>query len=202
MCHLAMLPDRDAEFVPVTITKSLDFSQLFAQAAPLEIDLGCGDGAFLMALAGENPQRNYLGIERRTGRVDSVCRKVAKTGLRNARVLHMETSYTVARLIPPLTVSCFHLLFPDPWPKRRHHRRRTMTHGFVAAIHCALAPDGLFHVATDHADYFREIKQLVAPFFEMTRATNPFPPSTFEKKFAAGGLTIHRLLLRKISPVR
>jgi tRNA (guanine-N7-)-methyltransferase len=202
MRHRGILPDRKAEFVPPSITQPLDFSQLFAHAAPVEIDLGCGDGAFLTALARENPRRNYLGIERQLRRVRSVCRKVANIGLHNVRVLHMETSYAVARLIPPVAVARFHLLFPDPWPKRRHHGRRTVTSEFIAAIHRALAADGLFHIATDHTEYFRGIKRLTASLFEITRVSHPFPQSTFEQRFAADGLTIQRLLLRKTSPVR
>jgi tRNA (guanine-N7-)-methyltransferase len=158
------------------------------------------DGAFLVALAIEKPHHNFLGIERSRERVRRVCRKAAK--LSNVRVLCIDTTYAVAQLIPPVAVSQFHLLFPDPWPKRRHHRRRIVTLQFIAAIHRALVPDGLLHIATDHAEYFQQIKRLTSLLFVPAPVSVTFPQSTFERQFATRELTIHRLLLRKISPVR
>jgi tRNA (guanine-N7-)-methyltransferase len=114
----------------------------------------------------------------------------------------MDTAYAVEHLIPAAAVSQFHLLFPDPWPKRRHHRRRTMTNGFVAAIHRALVPDGLFYIATDYVEYFQHIERITHSLFAPASVPISFPQSTFEKRFADRDLTIHRLLLRKISPVK
>jgi tRNA (guanine-N7-)-methyltransferase len=190
------------EFVPASITEPLDFLQLFARAAPVEIDLGCGDGAFLNALARENPQRNYLGIERMLGRARSACGRAANLQLQNVRILRLEAIYALTHLIPSASVFQFHLLFPDPWPKRRHHRRRTVTSQFVAAIHRALAPNRLLHIATDHTEYFSEIKRLALPLFEVAHPDTAFPPSTFGQRLAQSGAQIHRVLLRKTSPVR
>jgi tRNA (guanine-N7-)-methyltransferase len=192
------------EYVPKTLTRVLEFDKVFSRLAPLEIDLGCGDGAFLAALAQENPAHNFLGIERLLGRVRSVCRKVARLDLKNARILRMESNYAVTHLLPPGSVTTFHLLFPDPWPKRRHHRRRAFTPEFVSSIHRALIAGGLFHVATDHADYFHQIERVIAAtdIFVISREQNHFPPTSFEQKYVARGLSIHRLLLRKVSPVR
>ena len=150
------------EYVPKSLTSALEFDKVFSRLAPLEIDLGCGDGAFLAALAQENPTHNFLGIERLLGRVRSVCRKVARLDLKNARALQMESEFTVTHLLAPGSVTTFHLLFPDPWPKRRHHRRRAFTPEFLSSIHRALIAGGLFHVATDHADYFHQIERVIA----------------------------------------
>jgi tRNA (guanine-N7-)-methyltransferase len=192
------------EYVPKSPTSALEFDKVFSRPAPLEIDLGCGDGAFLAALAQENPAHNFLGIERLLGRVRSVCRKVARLDLKNARILRMESNYAVTHLLPPASVTTFHLLFPDPWPKRRHHRRRAFTPEFVSSIHRALIAGGLFHIATDHADYFHQIERVIAAtdIFVISREQNHFPPTSFEQKYVARGLSIHRLLLRKVSPVR
>jgi tRNA (guanine-N7-)-methyltransferase len=188
------------EFVPESITQPLDVAQIFVRSAPLIIDLGCGDGAFLINLAIANPQQNYLGIERLIGRVRSVCRKVARLNLSNVRLLRMDTACAVEHLIPAAQVAQFHLLFPDPWPKRRHYRRRTVSSEFVTAMHRALVPGGLFHIATDHTEYFQHIESLTNSLFAPVRLPIEFPQSTFEKKFA--DRRIHRLLLRKISPVK
>jgi tRNA (guanine-N7-)-methyltransferase len=192
------------EYTPRSLTSALEFHRIFSHLAPVEIDLGCGDGAFLAALARENPAHNFLGIERLLGRVRSVCRKVARLELKNARVLRMESTYAVANLLPAGSVTAFHLLFPDPWPKRRHHRRRAFTREFLLAIHRALIPGGLFHVATDHADYFQQIERVIAAthIFAISREQNDFPSTSFEQKYVARGLSIHRLLLRKVSPVK
>ena len=192
------------EYVPKSLTAALEFDRIFSRVAPVEIDLGCGDGTFLTAMAQENPAHNFLGIERLLGRVRSVCRKVARLDLKNARVLRMESSYAVTNLLPAGSVTAFHLLFPDPWPKRRHHRRRAFTHEFLFSIHRALIAEGLFRVATDHADYFRQIEKVIAAtdIFAISREQNDFPSSSFEQKYVARGLSIHRLLLRKVSPVK
>ena len=192
------------EYVPKSLISALEFDKVFSRLAPLEIDLGCGDGAFLAALAQENPTRNFLGIERLLGRVRSVCRKIARLDLRNARILRVESNYAVTHLLPAGSVTTFHLLFPDPWPKRRHHRRRAFTPEFVSSIHRALIAGGLFHVATDHADYFHQIERVIATtdLFLISREQYHFPPTSFEQKYVARGLSIHRLLLRKVSPVR
>jgi tRNA (guanine-N7-)-methyltransferase len=192
------------EYMPKSLTSVLEFDRIFSHLAPVEIDLGCGDGTFLAALARENPAHNFLGIERLLGRVRSVCRKVARLELQNARVLRMESTYAVANFLPADSVTAFHLLFPDPWPKRRHHRRRAFTREFLLAIHRALIAGGLFHVATDHADYFRQIERVIAAndIFAISREQNDFPSTSFEQKYVARGLPIHRLLLRKVSPVK
>jgi tRNA (guanine-N7-)-methyltransferase len=130
--------------------------------------------------------------------------RVARLDLKNARILRMESNYAVTHLLPPASVTSFHLLFPDPWPKRRHHRRRAFTPEFVSSIHRALIAGGLFHVATDHADYFHQIERVIAAtdIFVISREQYHFPPTSFEQKYVARGLSIHRLLLRKVSPVR
>src|SRR5438094_156741 len=192
------------EYVPKSLTSALEFDRIFSRFAPVEIDLGCGDGTFLTAMARENPEHNFLGIERLLGRVGSVCRKVTRLDLKNARLLRMESSYAVTNLLPAGSVTAFHLLFPDPWPKRRHHRRRGFTHEFLFSIHRALIAGGLFHVATDHTDYFHQLQKPIAEtdIFVISREQNDFPSTTFEQKFIARGLPIHRLLLRKVSPVK
>ncbi len=196
--------DAAVEYVPKSLTSALEFDRIFPHFAPVEIDLGCGDGTFLTAMARENPEHNFLGIERLLGRVGSVCREVARLDLKNARVLRMESSYAVTNLLPAGSVTAFHLLFPDPWPKRRHHRRRAFTHEFLFSIHRALIVGGLFHVATDHTDYFQQIEWVIAEtdIFDISREQNHFPPTTFQQKFIARGLSVHRLLLRKVSPLK
>jgi tRNA (guanine-N7-)-methyltransferase len=192
------------EYIPKALTEPLKWAEIFPRIAPIEIDLGCGDGTFLIGMARSHPEHNFLGIERLPGRVSAVCRKVARENLTNARVFRIEVAYAVSNLLPADSITAFHLLFPDPWPKRRHHRRRVFSTDFLSCIHRALIAGGLFHVATDHADYLQQIKRVIAdtdPFIVSAEQHN-FPLTTFEQKFLSRGLLIQRVLLRKASPVK
>lgn len=122
--------------------------------------------------------------------------------LTNARVLRVETSYAIQQMLPPGSVTLFHLMFPDPWPKRRHWRRRIVTEDFLTSVHHALASGGLLRIVTDQIDYFREIERVVAQSPQFVINSDPEPrraPSTFEKRFSQS--EIYRLVLRKVSDV-
>ena len=134
----------------------LDLVQLFGRSAPLYVDLGCGDGSFVCEMAQQFPKTNFLGIERLTKRVQKVRRKAEK--IENVRVLHADSLFAVRCLLPESSVETFYLLFPDPWPKRRHHSRRIFTSDFLDAIAVALEQHGVLRVATDQLDYFQQIE--------------------------------------------
>ncbi len=194
-----------AEYIPESYFQTFKLESVFPRPAPLEVDLGCGDGSFLVKLADKNPQRNFLGLERLLGRVRTASRKIGRRNLENARVLRIESSYAVAHLLPPGSVSVFYLLFPDPWPKRRHQLRRIVTEEFLETIHHALAPGGSLVIATDEREYFEEIQRKsgkMGKFAEQQIGDVILPATTFEKHFLERGLEIYRLVLRKVSPVR
>ncbi|HXY60253.1 MAG TPA: tRNA (guanosine(46)-N7)-methyltransferase TrmB [Chthoniobacterales bacterium] len=196
-----------AELVLDTYLAPLDLLAIFGRTAPLHVDLGCGDGSFLCELARRNPEGNFLGIDKLAGRVAKACRKSAQ--LENVRVLKVETSYAVRYLLRENAVEAFYLFFPDPWPKRRHHRRRIVTLDFLKSIQAALSRRGMLHIATDELEYFLHIQQVVAELdrlnqssLEIVQHDNPGLPETrFERRFIDAGAAIYRLSLRKISPV-
>ena len=206
------------ELIPETYVAPLDLLAIFGRVAPLHVDLGCGDGSFLCELAQLHPDKDFFGIDRLVGRVAKACRKAAT--VKNVRILNVESSYAVGYLLPEGSVETFYLLFPDPWPKRRHHRRRIVTKGFLESIHRALEPNGVLHIATDQLDYFQGIEDLVAAdrrFVDCSATPEPrrrqvdvnagpartdLPQTKFERRFSALGVPIYRLALRKISPVR
>ena len=187
---------------PESLTNRLDLEKIFRRKAPLHVDLGCGDGSFLCALAQRLPDKNFLGIERLSGRVRSSARKAAS--LDNVRLLQMESSYAVRYLLPGESVETFYLLFPDPWPKRRHQRRRIVTPDFLNSVHAALEHNGVIYIATDHHDYFRKIKEIgeSVPGFVIDDDDVDLPQSKFGLAFRQKGAPIHWLALRKVSPVR
>ena len=206
------------ELIPETYVAPLDLLAIFGRVAPLQVDLGCGDGSFLCELAQLHPDRDFLGIDRLVGRVAKACRKAI--AVENVRILNVESSYAVGYLLPEGSVETFYLLFPDPWPKRRHHRRRIVTKDFLESTHRALENGGILQIATDQFDYFRQIERLAhasslqvsekldglkpSSLGEETSSdkNDGFPLTKFERRFSALGAPIYRLALQKISPVR
>lgn len=189
---------------PGSYVEPLDLREIFGRNAPLHVDLGCGDGLFLCEMGRRLPEKDFIGVERLLGRVNSAARRAQQ--IDNVRVLRLETYYAVRYLFPRASVEAFYLLFPDPWPKRRHHRRRVVTNEFLDAIRDALSDGGRFHIATDQQDYLEHMHQLAAGRADFA-ITHPDPDSSalpttkFEAKFAKQGLPVYRLELRKISPV-
>lgn len=180
----------------------LDLGAIFGREAPLVVDIGCGKGRFLLAQASQHPGRNYLGIDRLRVRMQKLDRRTVESGLKNVRLLNAEAALAVRDLLPPGSViECF-VFFPDPWPKRKHHRRRLLGPDFMCDLHRALAPHARLHVATDHADYFAAIHKLLAADTQLRELTPPFAPAAeerteFESIFLAQGLTIGRCSFEK-----
>jgi tRNA (guanine-N7-)-methyltransferase len=200
LAHRRHVPSRVIELD--SLTDRLDFEKIFGRKAPLHVDLGCGDGSFLCALAQRTPDKNFLGIERLLDRVRSSARKAVT--LDNVRLLRVESSYAVRYLLSSESVETFYLLFPDPWPKRRHHRRRIVTPDFLRSIYAALQSDGSIYIATDDIDYFGKIKEIAKsnPGFSIRDVNVELPQSRFAGIFCEKGVLIHWLELRKISPVK
>ncbi len=200
LAHRRHVPFRVIELD--SLTDRLDFDKIFGRTASLHIDLGCGDGSFLCALAQRMPDKNFLGIERLLNRVRTAARKAA--ALDNVRLLRIESFYAVRYLLSPESVERFYLLFPDPWPKRRHHRRRIVTPEFLDSIQTALRKNRSIYIATDDVDYFGKIKEIAEAnsCFVIGNADVDLPQSKFGRIFREKGAPIHWLGLRKISPVK
>ena len=196
---------RVVELLPGLPVAPLDLTALFGRRAPLHVDLGCGDGSFLCEMAQQLPKKNFLGIERLTKRVEKVRHKAEK--IQNVRVLRADTLFAVRDLLSAGSVEVFYLLFPDPWPKRRHQFRRIFTRDFLDAIYVALDGHGVLRVATDQFDYFGQIERLSRDHLQFQFVPESpgdaiFPLTKFERKFRNQGAPIYRMTLRKTSPVR
>jgi tRNA (guanine-N7-)-methyltransferase len=197
-------PALAGEFVPADYFQKLNPAEICRGDRPLEIDLGCGDGSFLMDMAREFPGRDFLGVERLLGRVRKVCRKITRSGLENVRVLRLEGGYTVEWLLPEASVSRLHLLCPDPWPKLRHHRRRIVRVEFLEAIRRVLVPGGEFLFMTDHEEYFGWAAEKVTQFgkFELLEWTEDsffYPKTDFQELWESEGKVMFRLRCRRPS---
>ena len=193
------------ELVPELQVARLDVAELFGRNAPLHVDLGCGDGSFLCEMALRFLKINFLGIERLTKRVEKIRRKAEK--IENVRVLCADSLFAVRHLLPESSVETFYLLFPDPWPKRRHQFRRIFSRDFLDAIAVALEKHGVLRIATDQLEYFQQVERISRAHLQF-QVVPPspddavLPVTKFEKKFRKQGAPIYRLTLRKTSPVR
>jgi tRNA (guanine-N7-)-methyltransferase len=190
------------EFAPLDCFRRVSVAEMFPDRpeAPLELDLGCGDGGFLLAMARQHPERNFLGVERLLGRVRKVCRRAWRSEISNVRLLRLETSYTVNWLLPREAFTRIHLLFPDPWPKKKHEERRLVTPQFVRAAADLLVPGGEFLFKSDHPSYFAEAAALLRAepaFVETDWGPDAFPyfETDFERRWKAEGKPIQGLRL-------
>jgi tRNA (guanine-N7-)-methyltransferase len=188
------------ELFPPSILEPLSLFEIFQTDRPIEVDLGSGPGKFLVESALKFPNRNFLGIERLLGRVRKTCRVASAIGLTNLRVMRLELDYTVRFLLPENSVWRFHLNFPDPWPKRRHHTRRVVDGEFLEAIYRSLIDGGEIWIKTDHEVYFQQITKAAVTsdlWNPMEWVDEGYPLTDFEEQFLAKELPIYRLRLRK-----
>src|SRR5271170_7692039 len=178
------------------ICQRLDWRELFGNNHPVELDLGAGDGGFALAYARQHPDVNLLAVERLLGRVRKIEKRTMRAKLTNLRVLRLEFGYTVKHLLPPGSVSVAHILFPDPWPKRRHWPRRLIQPEFVRDVAVALKPGGELRFTTDHAHYFETARQAVTDAGVLARGPEwdwaLDPKTDFQQTFDAEGRATYR----------
>jgi tRNA (guanine-N7-)-methyltransferase len=190
----------DLVYPLTSILERIEPGKLFPADQPLEVELGSGDGSFLVQYACQHPERNFIGVERLLGRLRKLDRKGRRAGLTNLRGVRIESSYFLQFLLPSHSISALHVYFPDPWPKRKHRRHRLISEQFTALAHNALAPGGHIYLRTDDQDYF---DQMVGVFAGSTSfATVETPESLaslltdFEKDFNARGIPTLRAAYR------
>src|SRR2546422_8436890 len=116
---------------PASYFERLALTQLFEKGQPLEVELGSGDGSFIVHYAQLHPEHNFIGVERLLGRLRKIDRKGLRAKLTNLRLVRIEASYFLEYLLPPESAIAIHVYFPDPWPKRRHHKHRLVNPRFT-----------------------------------------------------------------------
>jgi len=154
----------------------LDFIALFGRDAPVHLEIGFGNGEALATMAAAHPQNNYLGIEVHRPGVGALLRRIDAEGLVNVRVACTDAKELLERRIPESSLSAVYVFFPDPWHKKRHHKRRLVQPEFVALLARKLRPGGLLHLATDWEDYAQHMLTVLAAAetFENTAQPGPF----------------------------
>jgi tRNA (guanine-N7-)-methyltransferase len=185
-----------------SIVQRIALPKVFANAQPLEVELGSGDGSFLVERAKRTPGQNFIGIERLLGRIRKMERKARRAGLENLRGIRIESAYFLEHLLPPQSTTALHIYFPDPWPKRKHRRHRLINERFPALALAALAPGGTVYLRTDDQDYFSQMEEVfaAAPGFRPVQT----PPeltellTDFERDFLAKGIKTLRAVYRRL----
>jgi len=172
----------------------------------LVVDLGFGRGEFLLELACQEPEMAFLGVEVSMKRVLKMARRLARTDVVNLRLVEATAQEVVQERLPEASVACFWINFPDPWPKKRHHRRRLVQPDFVRALAQRLAPGGVVNLATDHEGYAEQAAAVLAgePLLENLFAPDPFrseagdrPPTGYELEWLAEGRSFHFFSYRR-----
>ncbi|HEV7925436.1 MAG TPA: tRNA (guanosine(46)-N7)-methyltransferase TrmB [Verrucomicrobiae bacterium] len=186
----------------VSVVERLDLGRMFPQAQPLEIELGSGDGSFLSQYAGRHRERNFIGVERLLGRLRKLDRKSIRLGLSNVRAVRIEAGYFLEHLLPSESAEALHIYFPDPWPKRRHHKHRLINERFPSLARQALAEGGVVYLRTDDAAYFAQMKEVFAACDAFAETPTPEELAgtltDFERGFLAKGIQTLRAAFRKI----
>jgi tRNA (guanine-N7-)-methyltransferase len=177
--------------LPADVHVPLDLDALFGRSALRVLDIGFGDGEALVTCAANHLAVDYLGVEVHEPGIGHLLLLLEKANLANVRVIARDAA-DVVRELGDASIDAVNLFFPDPWPKKRHHKRRLVQPAFTAEIARVLKPDGLFHVATDWADYAEHARavidaetRLVAVKSDDDLCHNPLafrPPTKFERR--------------------
>jgi len=207
---MAKRPLKDYENVslrPEELTGPADFEHIFGRKAPVHIEIGSGKGTFLLAQAGAGPEVNFLGTEWANKYYRYAVDRIGRWGLANVRIIRTDAALFLAEHVPDSSVDCFHIYFPDPWPKKRHHKRRFVSEPNMEQMLRCLKAGGVIRIATDHADYFEQIEEVIKANSEMLE-TIEFTPAAgaedgeltgtnYERKYIKDKRDIHTIAVRK-----
>jgi tRNA (guanine-N7-)-methyltransferase len=185
----------------------VDFTQVFGRQAPLIIEIGFGNGDSLADMAEANPELNYLGIEVHRPGVGHLLMLLEQRGIANVRIYHHDAIEILEQKIPDHSLAGVHLFFPDPWQKRRHHKRRIVRPSFVELLNKKLAVGGYFHAATDWEHYAKDMLGILSaghglknfsPSQNFCPRPNYRPLTKFENRGLALGHGVWDLIFKKI----
>ena len=180
----------------------------FAEAGPLELEIGSGKGTFLVEQAAHDPGVNRVGLEPARAYWRHAADRCRRHGLKRVRVVHAAAETFLERLAPSVRFRGVHVYYPDPWPKKRHHKRRLIARPFLERLHAVLEPAGELRLVTDYSGYFEQMLEAAAGCPGLWRIEPYVPPrplpagewagTNYERKFRAAGRRPHGAILRAI----
>ena len=185
------------------VDKPVDLREIFTETPdrPVEVEVGSGKGGFLLERARQRPEINLLGIEHAKAYAAYTADRVHRAGLSNVRVICAEAARFFTAILDGECVWRVHIYFPDPWPKRRHRRRRLIQPTFIHQVQRVLKPGGQLLLVTDHRDYFEQMQKvtngaagfLCVPFPELSSCGDFIIGTNFERKYVQEGRAFYRI---------
>ncbi len=185
----------------------IDFVRLFGRSGPVHIEIGTGKGTFLLNQARTEPDGNFLGIEWARKYYRHAVDRIGRWGVTNVRIIRTDAAAFIADFVPDNSVDFLHIYFPDPWPKKRHHKRRFLCPANLEHLIRCLTMGGQIRIATDHADYFEQIRTVVAARSDILEEIDFLPTAgaqtgewvgtNFERKYLKDNRPINTLAEKK-----
>jgi tRNA (guanine-N7-)-methyltransferase len=182
----------------------LDYRAIFGRTAPVVLEIGFGMGETTARIAAAQPEIDFIGVEVHAPGVGSLLKQLAEAGIANLRVVRHDAVEVVESMIPPASLAGIHVYFPDPWPKKRHHKRRLLQPAFVHALALRLGPAGYLHAATDWEPYAQEMLATLAAEPMLLNTAEDFAPrpewrplTKFEARGMRLGHAVFDLLFRR-----
>ena len=195
-------------FNPHAVEGVVDFNKVFNRKAPLQIEIGSGKGTFLVSQAKAFPEINFIGIEWASRYYRHSVDRMYRHNLTNVRMVRDEAAKFIAEHLADSVVDFYHIYFPDPWHKKRHNKRRFVCEENVEQMVRTLKPGGVINIATDHPDYYEQMKEVLIdrdlPYIEQVPYTKPvgaregeMAGTNFERKYIVEGRITNTIAVRK-----
>jgi tRNA (guanine-N7-)-methyltransferase len=196
---------------PERLGGKVNFNLIFGRSGPVHIEIGSGKGSFLLSQSLHNPQVNFLGVEWARKYCQYCVDRFGRRGIENVRMIRADAADFVSRFIPDSSVACFHVYFPDPWPKTRHHKRRFLSDCNIPHLFRCLNQDGTIRFVTDDAKYYEATTALIEKFdyYWEKRDFIPLPGTpdgelvgtNYERKYRQEGRSVYAMVIRKRTEV-
>lgn len=193
---------------PEDLDGKLDFEKFFGRSGLVHIEIGSGKGTFLVNQAKAQPEYNFLGIEWARKYYRYAVDRIGRWNLTNVRIIRTDAVVFLRDFVQDESVDCFHIYFPDPWPKTRHHKRRFVCAANLEHLLRVLKTGGQLRIATDHAEYFEQMKMVLAACSDRLEEIDfPRPAgaeigewtgTNFERKYLKDQRPIHTIAARKL----
>jgi tRNA (guanine-N7-)-methyltransferase len=198
--HAELLPAFGIAFSPTP----LDLDTAFGRAAPKILEIGFGMGETTAEIAQQHPENDYLGIEVHSPGVGSLLARIAELRLANVRIIQHDAVEVLQHMIAPAALDGVHVFFPDPWPKKRHHKRRLIQPPFLALLTSKMKPGAVLHACTDWEDYAAQMLQVFSAETMLENTAPGYadrpdarPHTKFERRGLGLGHRVWDLVFRK-----
>jgi tRNA (guanine-N7-)-methyltransferase len=178
---------------------TLSWCKVFANNHPVEIEIGIGKGRFLIDAVERQPEVNFIGVEWAAKYLRLAHDRMVKKGFENIRFIRADAREFVEFFVPTASVQAYHIYFPDPWPKKKHHKRRLIDEEFLEEVERTLEPRGKLRIATDHTQYYEAVLEVLEKSRWLREIEGHWDGrrTNYEEKFIDQGKPIHRKVMER-----